>query len=72
MLGSSAANSDVSSINLNALDLDSYINTLENTPSLPDLHHLPSHLRECPFDDQFHISKEVLKWYPPFYIGWKK
>ena len=64
---------DVLSISLNALDLGSHINTLENTPSLLNLHyHLPSHLRGHPLHDWFHVSKEVLKQYPPFYVGWKK
>ena len=31
----------------------------------------PSHLRACSYQDQFHVSKDMLERYEPFSIGWK-
>lgn len=75
MLGSSDADSsaaDVSSIPLSSLDLGGRVNALENTPPSLDHHNPPSHLQERPLQEQFRVSKEVLKQYPPFNVGWKK
>jgi hypothetical protein len=33
---------------------------------------LPSHLREQPLYNRFCVSKDVLKEYPAFHVGWKK
>jgi hypothetical protein len=71
-VGSPAASSggdsavDVSTVNcaLGTLDLGK-----PDTASMLDL---PSHLRERPLYDQFRVSKDVLKEYPAFHVGWKK
>jgi hypothetical protein len=57
---------DVSTVDcaLGTLDLGK-----PDTASMPDL---PSHLREQPLYDRFRVSKNVLKEYPAFHVGWKK
>ena len=58
ILNSSAT--DVSSISLDALSLGSHVGGPENTPLL-DHPPPPSHLREVPLCDRFHVSQEVQK-----------
>ena len=58
------------SVGIDTLDVDSAVGA-QGAPTTASQPSPPSHLRECPPHDRFHVSRDVQMQYPPFSTGWK-